>query len=125
MLAHDGKVRRVLHAEPRADGGRQRHHGRAARVEQLLRHDEVVREVGQNLKAFADEHARRFERLLVVGEECRLVADDFELDEVGLQSLAREPRRAHRLVGRVTAGGVREDDELRVEVVEERLRLAV
>jgi len=77
------------------------------------------------LEAFADECARGFERLLVVGEERRLVADDFELDEVCLQSLAREPRRTHGLLGRVTAGRVREDDERRVEVIEERFGLAV
>lgn len=117
LLAHDAKVRGVLHAEPRPDGRGQRHHRRAARVEELLRHDKVVREVRQHGKAFADEHARGFERLLVVGEERRLIADDFELEEVCLKRLAREPRRADGLVCRVAAGRVREDDEFRVEVV--------
>ena len=62
----------------------------------------------------------------VVGEERALVADHFELHPVRQPGLAAEPRRADRFVGRVAAGGVRQQEVLRrVDVVEQRFLRAV
>ena len=52
------------------------------------------------------------------------VADHFELDQVGLEQLARELRRQHCVLGRVTAGGIRKNRiALAIDVVEQRLAL--
>src|SRR5207237_9093890 len=107
----------VLHTAAPTERRVQGHNRSTATVHKLLRHDEVACEIRQHREALADEHARGFERLLVVGEERHLVADDFELDEVGLQSLAGQPRGSYRLLRGVAPGGVRYDGQLRAEVL--------
>src|SRR5262249_2786062 len=66
----------------------------------------IVADVGKHGEALGDELPGRDQRLLVVGEERLLVADDLQLDERRLPELAGQPRRADRLVGAVAAGRV-------------------
>ena len=66
---------------------------------------------GQHDEPFADQRARRLEQRFVVGEQRALVADDFELHPVRQPRLAPEPRGAHRFVGGVAAGGVRQQED--------------
>ena len=116
----------VLDAEARADRRAERHHRGGARVFELAARDRIVVGVRQHDEAFLDQDARGFDQRLVVGEERALVADDLELHPVGQPRLAAEPRRPDRLVCRVAAGGVRQDeDPLGVDVVEQRLAAAV
>ena len=61
---------------------------------------------GSTMKPSFTRISRRLERLLVVGEERLLVADDLELHQLGHAELARQAAGAHRLVGGVAAGGV-------------------
>ena len=54
------------------------------------------------------------------------VADDLELDQVGLQQLARQLRGQHGVLGRVAAGGVRQNRvALAIDVVEHRSPLPI
>src|SRR5579871_1666205 len=59
------------------------------------------------------KHTCRLDQRLVVGEERALVADHLELHPVRQARLAPQPRRPHRIVRGVAAGGIREDEELR------------
>jgi hypothetical protein len=75
-------------------------------------------------KPFGDQHLRRLERRDDVGQQRALVADDLQLHPVAHARRPAQPRVADRLLGRVAAGRVRQQEEpLRVEVVEDALLL--
>ena len=103
LLVDDPDVVRILDAETRSDRRAERHDRRRARFLELPADDRIVVRVGQHDEAFAHEHARRLEQRDVVGEERALVADDLELHPVREPDLARQPRRADRVVRRVAA----------------------
>src|ERR1041385_2263794 len=92
---------------------------------QLLRHDQIIVEVRQHDKTFFDEDARGFERLLVVRKQCGLIADHFELHEIGLQRFARESSGADSILSGVAARGVRKNLERRIEMIEKRLATSI
>jgi hypothetical protein len=99
--------------QARPDWRAERHHGRGARFFELAADDRIVVRIRQHHEPFAHEHACGFEERDVVGEERALVADHLELHPVREPRLAPEPRRANRVVRRVTAGGVRQQEVLR------------
>src|SRR5438067_2853642 len=111
LLDDDAEVVGVPDAEPRADRRGERHDGGAAEVLEALAGDRVVRDVGQDLEALLQEHARRLDRRRDVGEERPFVADHLELHERPDPRLAGEPAGADRVLRRVAAGGVGEDRE--------------
>ena len=115
-LADDPQVVRVLDAEAGADRRAERHHRRGAGLLELPADDQVVAGVGQHDEPFLYEHARRFEQRLVVGKQRLLVADHFQLHPVRQPRFAAEPRGADRIVGGVAAGGVRQQENLRVSI---------
>ena len=106
-LEDDRDVVGILDPEPGADRRAERHDGRRSRVLELPAHDRIVGGVREDDESFPDEGPRRGEERVVVGPERLLVAEDFELHPVGEADLAPQPRRAHRVVGRVAAGRVR------------------
>src|SRR5262249_37493742 len=99
----------VANAEAAADGRPQRHDGGAAKILQLLAHDRVVAGVGEDRETLLDEDFGRLEELLIVGKEGLLVAKDLQLDEVGHPGFPGQKAGPDRVVGRVAAGGVREE----------------
>ena len=104
----------VLDAEPGADRRAERHHRGGAGLLELPADDRIVVGVRQDDEPFADEHARRLEQRDVVGEERPFVADHLELHPVRQADFAAEPRGADRLLGRVAAGGIRQDEDARL-----------
>ena len=110
-LADDPDVVGVLNAETGADRRAERHHRRCACVFELAARDRIVVGVWQDDEAFLDQDARRFDERFVVGKERPLVADDLELHPIRQAGFASQPRRANRVVGRVAAGGVRQDED--------------
>ena len=54
QIAHDAKIRRILHTHSRPDRSGQGHHGRTAGVEKLLCHYQVVGKIRQDDEAFFD-----------------------------------------------------------------------
>src|SRR5437773_1815145 len=125
-LPDDANVVHVLDPEPRPDGRTERHHGRRAGGFELPAHDGIVARVGQHDETFAHENAGRLEERFVVGIERFLVADHFELHPVRQASFAPEPRGPYGILGRVTAGSVRQDEDPgRIDVIEQRLLRAV
>ena len=106
---------------PAADRRAERHDRGAADVLQAAREDRVVGRVGQHDEAVGDELLGGEQQLGRVGQQRALVADDLELDPVGLERLAGEPRGQHRVARGEAAGGVRQQlDAGRVEHVDER-----
>ena len=61
------------------------------------------------MKPSCDQDARGLERRRDVGEERALVADHLELDQLGAEQLAPEPRGGDRVLDGVAAGGVGQD----------------
>ncbi len=96
----------VADALARADGRGQRHDRGAAGVLELAADDGVVAAVRQDDEARLHEQPGGAHGLFVVGEQGGGVADDLELDEVGLQGLPRQLRRQHGVFGGEAAGGV-------------------
>ena len=106
QVADERERVRVGESHARADGRRERHHGRAAQVAQLARRHGVVAAVGEDLEAVGDELAGRAQQLDGVGVERLVVADDLELDEVRPERLAGELCRQDGLAGGHAAGRV-------------------
>src|SRR5713101_5659787 len=114
------EIRGVLHAEAGADGRGERHNGGGAGVDQLAGSDQIVIRVGQDDKTLFDEDASGFDELLGVREKSLLVTDDFELDPIREADFAREARGADGLVGGVTGGGIRQDEDFfAVDVIQQ------
>ena len=66
------------------------------------------------------------ERGLHIGIQRCLVANHFQLDPVGESDLARQARRADRVIGRIAAGGIGQKKVfVRVDVIEQRFLAAV
>ena len=106
---------------PDADRRAQRHDGRAADVLQAAGEDRIVVGVGQDDEAVGHELLGRQQQLGRVGQQRALVADDLELDPVGLERLAGQLRGEHGVAGRVAAGGVGQQlDAAVLEHVDER-----
>ena len=125
-FAKDAKVGGILDAETRADRSRERHDGRGASVDEFAGGDEVVVRVREDDETFLDEDARSFDELLGVREKSLLIADDFELDPVGEADFASEACGANGFVGRVTGGGVGQDEHFfAVDEIEERFFRAI
>ena len=117
------EVVRVADAHAAADRRAERHHRGAADVLQPPGQHRVVGRVGQHGEAVVDELLGRGHELDRVGQERPVVADHLELDPVGRERLAGQPRGQHRVAGRVAAGGVRQHlDPGGVEHVEDRAR---
>ena len=114
-------VVRVADPHARADRRAERHHRRAADVLEAAGEDRVVVRVGQDGEAVVDELLGGEQQLGRVGQQRAVVADDLELDPVGLERLAGELGRHDRVAGGEAAGGVRQQlDAALVEDVGER-----
>src|SRR6185437_15418641 len=72
--------------------------------------DQVVIGVGQYRKALLDERASRAEQPLGIGEQGLPITNDLELDELVESGLPGQPGVTHRLVGRVAAGSVGQEE---------------
>ena len=90
----------------RADQRAQRHHRGAADIGELLAGDRIVVAIGQHDKALAHQFVGGMHELLDIGVERLAVADQFELDPVGLQRLARQFGGQDRVARGDAAGGV-------------------
>ena len=119
-LDDEREVVRVADAHARADRRAERHHRRAADVLQAAGEDRVVVGVGQHDEAVVDELLGGEQQLGRVGQQRALVADDLELDPVGLERLARQPRGDDGVARREAAGGV--GQQLDAAVLERRRR---
>ncbi len=97
---------------PEPIGSGQGHDGSGARVDQLAGGDEIVVGVGQDDKAFLDQHPRSFDELLGIREKGLLVADDFEFHPVGEADFTGQTGGANSLVGGVATCGVGQDEHL-------------
>ena len=96
----------VLDAEARADRRAQRHDRDRAGFLELLRGDRIVDAIDHRLEAFLHQHLGRAQRLAHVGIERLRLAQHLELHEVPAARLARQPKRADRVLGGEAAGGV-------------------
>ena len=101
-------------------GRAERHHRRAAGLCQPASDDRVVGGVGQHDEALVDQRLGRSEQLDGVGQQALVVADDLELDPVGLEGLASQRGRGDRLGGGEAARRVGQDlDAQLVEQLEQ------
>ncbi len=105
-LDDHGDVVRVRDTQPGTDGGAQRHDRRAAGLLEPPREDRVVVGVRQHGEAVGHQLLGRVEQLDRVGQQRVLVGDHLELDQVGLERLAREPGGEHGVPGGEAPGGV-------------------
>ena len=120
-LDDEREVVGVADPHARADRRAQRHDRRAADVLQAAGEDRVVVGVGQDDEAVGHELLGRQQQLGRVGQQRALVADDLELDPVGLERLAGQPRGDDGVAGREAAGGVGQQlDAAVLEDVDER-----
>ena len=106
LLADQPQVVGVADAHARADRRAERHDRRAADVLEAAGEHRVVVRVGQDDEAVVDELLGGRQQLGRVGQQRALVADDLELDPVGLERLAGELRGEDRVARGVAAGGV-------------------
>ena len=87
-VSNDRQVVGVANPHAAADRRPERHDGGASSVGQSTSQDGIIVGVGQNHKAQSDQLLRRIEQLHPVGQQRPVVADDLELDPIGLQRLA-------------------------------------
>jgi hypothetical protein len=113
-LEDESQVVGIGDAHATADRRAERHHRGAAGVLEPSGQHGVVAGVRQDGEPVADERLGGLEQLRGVGEQGAVVADDLELDPVGLKRLAREPGRGHRVAGGEAAGRVRQDGAARI-----------
>jgi hypothetical protein len=82
--------------------------------------------VRQHDETFLYQRPGRLNQLLGIGEKRLLVADHFQLHPFRKPDFAPEPRRAHRLVRRVAAGRIRQDEYFfAINVIEQRFFRAI
>jgi hypothetical protein len=79
---------------------------------ELLREHRVGVHVRQDDEAVREEHLGGPQRLHRIGQQVARIRDHLELDPVGKPPGARQPRHPHRLLRRLGAGGVREEQHL-------------
>ena len=80
---------------------------------ELARDDRIVGRVDHHVEAVGDQRLGGLQRLAHVGKQRVRIAQHLELAQrVAVEQLAAEPQRAHRVVGGVAAGGVRQVGEL-------------
>ena len=108
LLDDQREVVGVADPHAAADRRAERHDRRAADVLQAPREHRVVVRVGQHDEAVVDELLGGGEQLGRVGQQRALVADDLELDPVGLERLAGELGGRDRVARGEAAGGVRQ-----------------
>ncbi len=120
-FADQGDVVGVANAHAAADRRAERHHRRAADVDQAPGEDRIVGRVGQDREAVVDELLGRAQQLGGVGQQRVLVADHLELHQVGLERLSRELRGEDGIARGEAAGGVRQQLDSRLgEHIHER-----
>src|SRR5690606_8278719 len=108
-LEDDADVVRIENALARTDRRAGRHDAGRARLLEPPCEDRIVRGVDEDGEAFAHEDLRRPKRLDRIGKERALVPEDLELQKIGPERFAREPRDSHGVIRRVATGGVRKD----------------
>ena len=106
LLDDDAQVVGVGDAHAGADGRPQRHDRGAAQLGQVAGQDRVVVGVGQHGEAVVDQGLGGVAELDRVREQGPVVADDLELDPVGVEGLPGQLGRAHGVAGGEAAGGV-------------------
>ena len=110
-LGDDRDVVGVADAGAGADRRAERHHRGAAGLLEAAGEDRVVVGVGEDGEALADQGLGGVEQLDRVGVEGAVVADHLELDPVGLEGLAGEPRGADGVARGEAAGRVWQGEE--------------
>ena len=96
----------VDEAARRADRRGPRHQHGAAGGDQALGRAQIFGRVGQHLEALGAERGRGLDQAEQIGLQGVVIGDDFELDPVRAEQLARHVRRGDRFLGRAAAGGV-------------------
>jgi hypothetical protein len=117
----DLQIGGILNAESAADGRAERHDGRGAGINQALGKNDVVGGISQNGESLFGQNARGFEGCLDIGIQCRLIANDFELDPIGKSYLAGETGGANGVVSGVAASGIGQKKVFaRINVIQQR-----
>ncbi len=92
-----------------ADGCSPGHYGGAARIVQTLRHHQIFGGVSKHRKPFARQHGGGLQGGRSVGLQRFVVANDFQLDPVRTNHLARHLRQRDRVFRAVAARRVGQD----------------
>ena len=108
------QVPRIDDAHAGADQRSERHDRDTADILQHLGLDRVVGAVHHHLEAVLDENLGGFQRFRHVREQIGRIAQHFELAQrVAIEEFAAKTQGTDRVIGGVTARGVRQDGEFR------------
>lgn len=106
---HRFQRRQIERSHGAADRRAPGHQHLTAGIQQLLSHDKIVRCIGKYLETIVTENFRRFDQRKNIGLQRVVMADDLQLDPVGLKNLTGHLRRQHRFLDRVATGRVGQD----------------
>ena len=122
LLDDEGDVVGVADPEPAADRRPEGHDHGAPDLLEAPGRDRVVVAVGEHDEAVVDQLLRRGHQLHRVGQQGPVVADDLELDPLGLEGLPGQLGREHGLGGGVAARSVGQHPDVQLaEQVHQRV----